>query len=90
MSSPDNDTRAAVLSLFEALESVPDQQNCHGHRYPLAAVPAIAVSAMVSGARSLYAIAQWAREHHELVTSTLGSPRIGRRVMRRSSAFTPG
>ena len=64
----------AVLSLFEALQSVPDHRSRHGRRYPLAVVLAIAVSAMVSGARSLYAIAQWAEEHRKLVTTTFDLP----------------
>jgi len=63
-----------VQSLFEALRAVPDRRGRHGRRYPLAVVLAIAVSAMLAGARSLYAIAQWAREHHKLVTGTFGLP----------------
>ena len=63
-----------MLSLFEALQSVPDHRSRHGRRYPLAVVLAIAVSAMVSGARSLYAIAQWAEEHRKLMTTTFDLP----------------
>ncbi len=64
----------AVLSLFEALQSVTDHQVVAARRYPLAVVLAIAVSAMVSGARSLYAIAQWAEEHRKLMTTTFDLP----------------
>jgi hypothetical protein len=74
MSRAEKQEPAAVLSLFEALESVPDHRSRHGRRYPLAVVLAISVSAMLAGARSLYAIAQWAREHRKLVTSTFGLP----------------
>lgn len=63
-----------VSSLWEALAAVPDHRGRHGRRYPLATVLAISVSAMVSGARSLYAIAQWAREHRRLVTRTFELP----------------
>lgn len=63
-----------MLSLFEALEAVPDHRSAQGRRYPLPVVLAISVSAMLAGARSLYAIAQWAREHRRLVTSTFGLP----------------
>lgn len=74
MSSAEQVRVAEVRSLLEALEAVPDHRSRHGRRYPLAVVLAIAVSAMLAGARSLYAIAQWAREHRELVTSTFGLP----------------
>ena len=37
-----------------------------GVRHPLAAILALSVCAMLSGARSLYAIAQWGREHSQL------------------------
>jgi hypothetical protein len=63
-----------VLSLFEALEAVPDHRSPQGRRYSLPVVLAIAVSGMLAGARSLYAIAQWAKEHRRLVTSTFGLP----------------
>jgi hypothetical protein len=64
----------AVLSLLEALEAVPDHRRPQGRRYPLPVVLAISVSAMLAGARSLYAIAQWAREHRRLVTGTFDLP----------------
>lgn len=63
-----------MLSLFEALKAVPDHRSSQGRRYSLAVALAIAISAMLSGARSLYAIAQWAEGHSELVTSTFGLP----------------
>jgi hypothetical protein len=51
-----------VPSLLEALAVVPDPRRRRGRRYPAAAVLTLAVCAMVCGARSLYAIAQWGRE----------------------------
>jgi hypothetical protein len=51
-----------VPSLLEALAVVPDPRHRRGRRYAAAAVLTFAVCAMVCGARSLYAIAQWGRE----------------------------
>lgn len=53
---------APVPSLLTALESVPDPRKPRGRRYSAAALLTLAVCAMLSGARSLYAIAQWGRE----------------------------
>lgn len=55
-----------VGPLVQALASVPDPRSAHGRRHPLGAILALAVCAMLGGARSLYAIAQWGREHGEL------------------------
>ena len=48
--------------LFDILEAVKDPRKRRGIRHPIASVLAIAVTAVVSGARSLVAIAQWAEE----------------------------
>ena len=48
-------------SLLRAFEEFPDPRSTHGRRHPLSAILALSVCAMVSGARSLYAIAQWGR-----------------------------
>jgi len=62
-------------SLLRALAAVPDPRSRHGRRHPLQAVLALATVAMLSGARSLYAIAQWGREQPETVVRTLGFTR---------------
>jgi hypothetical protein len=62
-------------SLLRALAEVPDPRSRHGRRHPLAAVLALATVAMLCGARSLYAIAQWGREQPEAVVRTLGFTR---------------
>jgi hypothetical protein len=54
----------AVPSLREALRVVPDPRKARGKRYSAASLLTRAVCAMLSGARSLYAIAPWGWEHH--------------------------
>ena len=48
-------------NLLEAFARVPDPRGAKGRRHPLPAVLALGTAAMLSGARSLYAIAQWGR-----------------------------
>jgi hypothetical protein len=52
-----------ATSLFAALDQVPDFRHPGGKRHPLRAVLALSVCAMLSGCRSLYAIAQFGRDH---------------------------
>src|SRR5260370_39094574 len=71
-------------SLLRALAEVPDPRSRHGRRHPFPAVLALATVAMLCGARSLYAIAQWGREHPEAVVRPLGftreqTPRVATR-----------
>jgi hypothetical protein len=62
-------------SLLRALAAVPDPRSRHGRRHPLPAILALATVAMLCGARSLYAIAQWGREQPAEVVRTLGFAR---------------
>lgn len=62
------------LSLLEAFKRVPDPRNPSGKRHPLPAILTLATCAMMSNCHSLYAIAQWGREHQELA-ATLGFTR---------------
>ena len=55
--------------LLEALREIEDPRKPKGMRHPLPAVLALSVCAMLSGARSLYAIAQWGREHPQFAQS---------------------
>ncbi len=65
-----------IPSLLEALAEVPDPRARRGRRYAVATILTFAVCAMLCGARSLYAIAQWGRDYgSEEVRSALG---IGR------------
>ncbi len=54
--------RGEALSLMEVLAAFPDPRSAHGRRHPIGAVLALAVCAMLCGARSLYAISQWGRD----------------------------
>jgi len=54
---------AAPLSLWEAFADVPDPRDASGLRYPLPAILTLTATAMLAGARSLYAIAQFGRDH---------------------------
>lgn len=62
-------------SLLEALATVPDPRSRHGRRYGIASVLAMAICAMACGARSLYAIAQWGKQHKRLVCGAVGITR---------------
>lgn len=53
---------APVPSLLEALAGVPDPRFRRGRRYSVATILTFSVCAMLCGARSLYAIAEWGRE----------------------------
>ena len=64
-----------TMTLREALEKVPDPRSRHGRRHPLGAILALAVCAMLSGARSLYAISQWGRDHGAEMSCALGFSR---------------
>jgi hypothetical protein len=68
-------TKELGPSLLRALAELPDPRSRHGRRHPLPAVLTLAVVAMLSGARSLYAIAQWGREQPEDVVQALGCTR---------------
>ena len=48
-------------NLQSAFAAIPDRRGAHGRRYSLLAILSLAVGAMLSSARSLYAIHQWGR-----------------------------
>lgn len=62
-------------SLLAAFATVPDPRLPRGRRHPLPAVLALATTAMLCGARSLYAIAQWGRLQPPAVVAALGFTR---------------
>jgi hypothetical protein len=63
---------ATPLSLLEALAQVPDPRSRHGRRHPLSAILSLAVLAMLSGAKSYQAIAQFGRDHGVALAHALG------------------
>jgi hypothetical protein len=65
----------ALPSLPAALATVPDPRRAQGTRYALGPVLTLAVCAMLCGARSLYAIAQWGRDQDPALWATLGITR---------------
>src|SRR5258707_10472410 len=62
-------------SLLEAFTRVPARRSVHGRRHPLPAILALSTAALMSGARSLYAIAQWGRAQPPEVVHALGFTR---------------
>ena len=55
--------------LLEALKRIENPRKPSGVRHPLPAILVLSVCAMLGGARSLYAIAQWGREHPGMAQS---------------------
>lgn len=53
-------------TLYHALSQLPDPRKARGRSYPLAALLTFAATAMLCGAKSLYAIAQWGRDYNHL------------------------
>lgn len=66
---------SCAQSLMEVLASLPDPRSTHGRRHPLGAILALAVCAMLCGARSLYAISQWGRDQGAPLAQALGFTR---------------
>jgi hypothetical protein len=63
---------ATPLSLLEVLAQVPDPRSRHGLRHPLSAILALAVLAMLSGAKGYQAIAQFGRDKGPALAHLLG------------------
>ncbi len=59
-------------TLFEALSSIPDHRTRKGRRYPLAAILAITIAAMLSGANDLRAVFRWGRRLSPKALQALG------------------
>jgi hypothetical protein len=82
-------------SLVQVLKSVPDPRARRGIRHPLPGIVAVALAAMVAGARSFAAIGQWAGELSATQLNDLGlcravapDPSTFRKVFARLDAAT--
>jgi DDE_Tnp_1-associated len=62
------------FDLFAAFAHVPDPRRTHGRRFPLAAILALAVAALLSNHLSILAIAQWGKRQSPAVLAALGFP----------------
>src|SRR5580704_14839643 len=62
-------------SLLDVLAQVPDPRSRHGRRHPLLAILSLAVLAMLSGAKSYQAIAQFGRDKRLALAHALGFTR---------------
>ncbi len=60
------------MTLKEVLDLVPDRRSSQGRRHSLGAILVLATCAMLCGARSLYAIAQWGRDQGGATAQLLG------------------
>jgi len=63
------------VSLFEASGEVSEPRGAQGRRHPLPAILALTTVAILSGARSLYVIAQFRRDRGQSFTAALGFTR---------------
>jgi hypothetical protein len=66
---------STALSLLDVLAEVPDPRSRHGRRHPLSAILSLAVVAMLSGAKSYQAIAQFGRDKGFPLAHALGFTR---------------
>jgi hypothetical protein len=66
---------SATISIYEAFRAVPDPRQPSGRRYPLPVVLTLVATAMLAGARSLYAIAQFGRDRGRRFAKALGFTR---------------
>jgi predicted transposase YbfD/YdcC len=62
------------ISLLQALSAVPDPRDARGRRHGLQSILLLAVGAVLAGARSYAAIAQWARCAEQAVTVCRPTP----------------
>jgi DDE_Tnp_1-associated len=61
--------------LLDYLATIPDPRAASGQRHPLVAILALAAAAVLTGARSLAAIAEWAADAPQAVRAALGARR---------------
>jgi predicted transposase YbfD/YdcC len=62
------------LNLLAAFAHLPDPRRRHGRRFPLAAILALAITALLANHLSVLAIAQWGKRQSPAVLAALGFP----------------
>lgn len=69
---------SGAVSLWEALNAVPDHRRAEGKRYPLASLLLIAIAAMLAGRRDQLGIVRWGRRlsRETLAVLGIGRPRV--------------
>jgi predicted transposase YbfD/YdcC len=67
--------QAETPHLLAYLATIPDPRGPRGHRHPLIAILAMAAAAVLAGARSMTAIAEWAADTPQSVRAALGARR---------------
>jgi predicted transposase YbfD/YdcC len=67
--------QAETPHLLAYLATIPDPRAPRGHRHPLIAILAMAAAAVLAGARSMTAIAEWAADTPQSVRAALGARR---------------
>jgi hypothetical protein len=77
----------AAVSLMDVLADVPDPRDARGRRHPLTAILGLTVVAVLSGMKSLEAIAQFGRDHGTALAFALGFRRAKTPVKSRLSTL---
>jgi hypothetical protein len=67
--------QAETPNLLAYLATIPDPRAPRGHRHPLIAILAMAAAAVLAGARSMTAIAEWAADTPQSIRAALGARR---------------
>ncbi len=62
------------LDLLAAFARVPDPRRPHGRRFPLAAILALAITALLANHLAVLAIAQWGKRQSPALLAALGFP----------------
>ena len=63
---------APIIPLIEVLVEIPDFRKSRGKRHPLSAILALACAAVLCGARSYSAMADWGRNYGQALAQALG------------------
>src|SRR5947208_2628249 len=75
-------------ALWTALQGIEDHRTRKGRRFPLPAIVAIALCAMLSGANDLMAVFRWGRRLSPKALQALGVDKKRKKVVTGDAAFT--